>query len=64
MSFSGYGSDAQDGTLPASAFSWDLVIHHCPQTCHVHPLQTFEGVKSGVILPSDQRVPVVDGSFV
>jgi PKD repeat protein len=36
--FSGHAIDAQDGTLPASALSWKLVIYHCfTQTdCHEH----------------------------
>ena len=42
VTFSGSGSDAQDGTLPASALMWELVIHHCPQTCHVHPFESYD----------------------
>ncbi len=33
ISFSGSGSDAEDGTLPASAFSWSVNFHH---DTHVH----------------------------
>jgi glucose/arabinose dehydrogenase len=33
ISFSGSGSDAEDGTLPASAFSWSVIFHH---DAHVH----------------------------
>lgn len=33
ISFSGAGTDPEDGTLPASAFSWSLVFHHGD---HVH----------------------------
>ena len=34
VSFSGHATDAQDGTLPASALTWTLIIHHCrhPET--------------------------------
>jgi glucose/arabinose dehydrogenase len=45
ISFSGTASDAEDGTLPASAFSWTVVFHH---DTHVHdgpPLA--DGVRSG-----------------
>jgi glucose/arabinose dehydrogenase len=45
--FSGTGVDAQSGTLPASAFLWELVLHHCPSTCHEHELQSFAGVRNG-----------------
>ena len=46
-STAGSATDPQQGTLPASALSWSLILHHCPSTCHTHPLQTFEGVASG-----------------
>lgn len=32
ISFSGSGSDAEDGNLPASAFSWTIVFHHQDHT--------------------------------
>ncbi|MGH2635976.1 MAG: PQQ-dependent sugar dehydrogenase, partial [Actinomycetota bacterium] len=47
ISFSGTGLDAEDGSLPPSAFDWALVLHHCPSTCHEHPIQSFAGVASG-----------------
>ena len=47
IAFSGTGTDAQSGALPASAFSWELVLHHCPSTCHEHIVQAFPGVRNG-----------------
>jgi glucose/arabinose dehydrogenase len=51
VSFAGTGSDAQDGPLPASAFSWKFDLHHCARTsptdCHVHPVQSVEDVTGG-----------------
>lgn len=44
ISFSGTGTDAQDGDLPASVFRWTVVLHH---NTHTHPFQEFNGVKSG-----------------
>jgi glucose/arabinose dehydrogenase len=45
ISFSGTGSDPEDGTLPASAFSWSLVFHH---DTHVHDGPPIaDGVTSG-----------------
>ena len=45
LSFSGTGSDAEDGSLPASAFTWRIDLHHDQ---HVHPaLQNVVGVKNG-----------------
>lgn len=42
VSFSGTGTDPQDGTLPASAFTWEVVFHH---DTHSHP---FSGPTSGI----------------
>jgi glucose/arabinose dehydrogenase/PKD repeat protein len=57
INFSGSGSDAQDGNLPASALSWSLILHHCPSTCHTHPLQDFVGVASGSFVAPDHEYP-------
>jgi glucose/arabinose dehydrogenase len=34
ISYSGTGTDPEDGTLPASAFEWEVVLHH---DTHTHP---------------------------
>jgi glucose/arabinose dehydrogenase len=59
VSFSGSGTDAQDGTLPASAFTWTLDIRHCPSvsTCHTHPVQTWSGITSGSFVAPDHEYP-------
>jgi hypothetical protein len=57
INFSGSATDAQDGTLPASALSWDLIMHHCPSTCHEHPLRSFDGVASGSFVTPDHEYP-------
>ncbi len=57
ISFSGSATDTQDGTLPASALSWALVMNHCPSNCHQHPLQTFAGVASGSFNTPDHEYP-------
>jgi glucose/arabinose dehydrogenase len=57
ISFSGSAADAQQGTLPASALSWTLVLHHCPSNCHEHMLQTFPGVASGSFAAPDHEYP-------
>ena len=41
ITYSGTGTDAEDGTLPASAFTWEIVFHH---DTHTHP---FIGPTSG-----------------
>ena len=57
INFSGSATDAQDGTLPASSLSWDLVLQHCPSNCHTHPLQSFVGVASGSFTAPDHEYP-------
>lgn len=58
VSFSGSATDAQDGTLPASGLSWEVVMHHCTATgCHTHPVQTFSGVASGSFPAPDHEYP-------
>jgi glucose/arabinose dehydrogenase len=42
VGFSGSGTDPEDGTLPASAFTWEVVFHH---DTHTHP---FFGPTSGI----------------
>ena len=57
--FSGHATDAQDGTLPASALSWSLILHHCftPTDCHTHLIQTINGVSSGSFTAPDHEYP-------
>src|SRR5262249_48942572 len=44
ISFSGDATDAEDGSLPASAYSWSIDFLH---DGHVHPAIPQTGVKSG-----------------
>jgi glucose/arabinose dehydrogenase/PKD repeat protein len=59
ISFSGHATDAQDGTLPASALRWSLIMHHCfiPTDCHTHLIQTINGVSSGSFTAPDHEYP-------
>ncbi len=57
IAFSGSATDAQDGTLPASALSWALVLQHCPSNCHAHSIQTWSGVASGSFNAPDHEYP-------
>jgi glucose/arabinose dehydrogenase len=49
ISFSGSATDAEDGTLPAGAFTWRIDLHHEEQANpHTHPeMPDLSGVKSG-----------------
>lgn len=59
ISFSGHGSDAQEGTLAPSKLSWTLLMHHCfdVSSCHIHSIQTFTGVSSGSFVAPDHDYP-------
>jgi len=59
IGFSGHATDAQDGTLPRSALTWSLIIHHCttPSNCHTHLIQTFPGAASGSFAAPDHDYP-------
>lgn len=58
IQFSGHATDAEDGALPASALSWQIVIQHCPDGCHIHQLLTFDGVASGSVAAEDHDYPM------
>jgi uncharacterized repeat protein (TIGR01451 family) len=57
ITFSGQASDPQQGTLPASALTWTLIMHHCPSNCHEHPIQQFAGVATGSFSAPDHEYP-------
>jgi glucose/arabinose dehydrogenase len=59
IAFQGSAADAQDGSIPASGLSWDLLIHHCdtPSDCHTHLIQTWSGVRSGTFSAPDHAYP-------
>ena len=57
VDFSGGATDAEDGTLPATALHWDLLLHHCDIGCHVHALQSWDGVASASFDAPDHEYP-------
>lgn len=58
ITFSGIGTDAEDGTLPAISMDWSLVLAHCPDDdCHEHPIQGFSGVTGGTFEAPDHEYP-------
>ena len=45
INFAGSATDAEEGILPASAFTWEVVFHH---DAHIHPfIQPTSGITSG-----------------
>jgi glucose/arabinose dehydrogenase/PKD repeat protein len=59
ITFSGRGTDVQDGTIPASGMSWSLIMHHCstPEVCHQHLIQNYPGVAGGSFAAPDHEYP-------
>jgi hypothetical protein len=57
ISFRGSATDPQQGTLPASALSWTLVLYHCTSGCHTHAVQSWTGVSSGSFAAPDHDYP-------
>ena len=55
--FTGHATDPQQGTLPASALSWRLLMQHCPSNCHTHVIQSWPGVASGSFSAPDHEYP-------
>ena len=57
LPFAGTATDVQDGPLPASAYSWELLMHHCPSNCHTHAVEVTTGVTSGAFDAPDHEYP-------
>ncbi len=58
LSFTGTAT-VSGNPLPASALTWNFVLHHCetPTECHQHPLGGYNGVTSGTINGPDHEYP-------
>ena len=57
VAFSGSATDPEDGPIPQGALVWSLVLHHCPDGCHVHPVEEFPGVAAGAFTTLDHDYP-------
>jgi glucose/arabinose dehydrogenase len=57
VDFSGSASDEQQGSLPASAFEWKIVLEHCPDNCHDHLIETIPDVEGGSFIAPDHEYP-------
>ena len=49
-------TDPEDGTLPASAFDWEVILHH---NTHVHYVQNFTGVQNPSFIADEHNDPDV-----
>lgn len=58
INYAGTGTDAEDGTLPATAFTWRVDFHHVD---HVHPfLPNTSGAKSGSFTAGERGEPAAN----
>ncbi|MEO3741901.1 PQQ-dependent sugar dehydrogenase [Plantactinospora sp. B5E13] len=59
VTFQGRATDPQQGALPASALTWELVLQHCStvENCHSHPVRGWTGVSTGDFLAPDHEYP-------
>lgn len=59
ITFSGHATDPDQGTLPASALHWRMLLHHCYtlENCHTHTLQDWTGVAGGTMFGPDHEYP-------
>ncbi len=52
ISFSGTATDAEDGTLPNSAYKWTVEFHHAD---HIHPFaDNIIGPNGSITIPTDE----------
>ncbi len=57
VSFSGSATDPEQGALPASAFEWELLMHHCPDICYIHAIESWSDVRSGSFTAPEHEYP-------
>jgi glucose/arabinose dehydrogenase len=52
VSYSGSATDPDEGPLPGSALSWQILLHHCPDgDCHTHPFTSSTGTAGSFTVP-------------
>ncbi|GAA1144433.1 hypothetical protein GCM10009630_48730 [Kribbella jejuensis] len=54
INFSGTATDPEQGTLPASALTWTLIMHHCPSDCHTHTITSMTGASGSFVAPDHE----------
>jgi glucose/arabinose dehydrogenase len=57
IAFQGAAVDDQEGTLPADALSWSLILQHCPSTCHSHSIQSWPATAGASFVTPDHDYP-------
>lgn len=57
IDFSGHANDAEQGPLPSTALKLTLLLHHCPSSCHVHTIQSFDQTDHGSFVAPEHDYP-------
>jgi len=62
IAFTGHATDAEQGTLPAAALSWTIVLHHCysPTNCHEHLVEDIDGAGGTFTAPDHEDLPYIE----
>jgi hypothetical protein len=56
VTFSGHATDPNQA-MGASRLRWDLIMAHCPDSCHEHVIGSFSGVAGGSFDAPDHEYP-------
>jgi glucose/arabinose dehydrogenase len=56
IAFSGHATDPNQA-MSAGTLRWDLVMAHCPDSCHEHVVGSFSGVSGGSFAAPDHEYP-------
>ncbi|MDX3003497.1 PQQ-dependent sugar dehydrogenase [Kribbella solani] len=54
INFSGTATDPEQETLPATALTWALIMHHCPSDCHTHTITSMTGARGSFTTPDHE----------
>jgi glucose/arabinose dehydrogenase/PKD repeat protein len=54
INVAGSATDPEQGTLPASALTWTLIMHHCPSNCHTHTITSAVGATGSFTAPDHE----------
>jgi glucose/arabinose dehydrogenase/chitodextrinase len=66
VTLTGKASDAQDGKVPPTRMSWQVLLHHVPAggTEHTHPLASGTGASLTLTFPAPEDLAATAGSWV
>jgi glucose/arabinose dehydrogenase/PKD repeat protein len=58
ISLSGAAEDGDGGVFPESALTWSVILKHCPDACHEHPMLTVTGQAKLSFQAPDHEYPM------